>query len=156
MRDDVQERYRAMIKVVSSLFFLKTILGAVLLIIGCFTAFRILAMIFRMIYSPRDMPLVHWLAQIGKDGAALDVLGETLTFSPVTMAYGNIVLSYGLVLILLGIGAGLAKAFLSAGSRLIQSGLESLVDTLGEDLSRWWQARGNTDQKVEKTYTEPR
>jgi hypothetical protein len=143
---DEQERYTAMIRIVNGVFLVKTIIGSFLLLMGCIFAFRILAMVFSVIRSPIEIALVHRLSQIGKEGAAISIFGETLTISPATFAYGNIIISYTIVIILLAIGAGLVKAFLYAGSNLVQSGIETFLDKLGEELLRLWRYRGRRGQ----------
>ena len=51
-----------------------------------------------------------------------------LAVSPEAFAYGNIIVSYAIALILLAIGSGIAKVFLYTGSSLVQSGIESLLE----------------------------
>ncbi|MEM8604746.1 MAG: hypothetical protein AAGF24_13035, partial [Cyanobacteria bacterium P01_H01_bin.121] len=53
----------------------------------------------------------------------------------------DLVARYVTVLVLLSIAAGLAKTAIEAGAQLIQSDLQVLLEKLGEELARLWQAR---------------
>ncbi len=132
MNDD-QERYMTMTRMVRGIFLLKTIAGALLMILGCVFAIRIFSVIFRIIRSPVEISLVDRLSQIGKGEGAINIFGESLTISPETFAYGNIMVSYAIIIVLLAIGGGIAKVFLYTGSSLIQSGIESLLEKLRDN-----------------------
>ena len=121
-----------MTSIARSIFVLKTIAGTLLMILGCFFAIRILSIIFKLIWSPVEISLVHRLSQIGEGKATFNIFGESLAVSPETFAYGNIIVSYAIALILLAIGSGIAKVFLYTGSSLVQSGIESLLERFRE------------------------
>ncbi len=122
-----------MTRMVRGIFLLKTIAGALLMILGCVFAIRILSIIFKIIQSPVEISLVHRLSQIGKGEGAINIFGESLTISPETFAYGNIMVSYAIIIVLLAIGGGIAKVFLYTGSSLIQSGIESFLEKLRDN-----------------------
>ncbi|MCZ6873408.1 MAG: hypothetical protein O7G88_07740 [bacterium] len=132
MHDD-QERYMTMTRIVNGIFLLKTIAGTLLMIMGGVFAMRILSIIFKIIRSPLEISLVDRLAQVGNGEGAINIFGESLTISPETFAYGNIMVSYAIIIILLAIGGGIAKVFLYTGSSLIQSGIESLLEKFRDD-----------------------
>ena len=122
-----------MTKIVNGIFLLKTIAGTFMMLLGCVFAIRILSIIFSMIRSPVELSLVDRLSQIGQGERAISILGESLMISPQVFAYGNIVVSYAIIIIALAIGGGIAKVFLYTGSSLIQSGIESLLEKLKDD-----------------------
>jgi hypothetical protein len=126
------EQHMTMTSIARSIFMLKTIAGTLLMILGCFFAIRILSIIFKLIWSPVEISLVHRLSQIGEGKATFNIFGESLAVSPEAFAYGNIIVSYAIALILLAIGSGIAKVFLYTGSSLIQSGIESLLEKFRE------------------------
>ena len=68
----------------------------------------------------------------------MEALGQSVKVPPVVSKYGNIVLSYLITLILLGISAGLTKAFLYTGASLVKSDIKPLLEKLGESLGRLW------------------
>lgn len=127
------EHYMTLTSIARSIFMLKTIAGTLLMILGCFFAIRILSIVFKLIWSPVEISLVHRLSQVSEGKATFNVLGENFAVSPETFAYGNIIVSYAIVLILLAIGSGIAKVFLYTGSSLIQSGIESLLEKFRDD-----------------------
>ncbi len=122
-----------MTSIARGIFMLKTIAGTLLMILGCFFAIRMLSIIFSLIWSPVEISLVHRLSQVGEGKATFNVFGESLAISPETFAYGNIIVSYAITIILLAIGGGIAKVFLYTGSSLIQSGIESLLEKFRDD-----------------------
>lgn len=120
-------------KMVHGIFLLKTIAGTFLMLLGGVFAIRILSIIFSLIRSPVEVSLVHRLAQIGEGKAVFNIFGESFAISPETFAYGNIVVSYAIIIILLAIAGGIAKVFLYTGGNLIQSGIESFLEKREDD-----------------------
>lgn len=121
-------------RMVNGIFLLKTIAGTLLMLLGGVFAIRILSIIFSLIRSPVEVSLVHRLAQIGEGKAVFNILGESFAISPETFAYGNIMISYAIIIILLAIAGGITKVFLYTGGNLMQSGIESLLAKFGDDL----------------------
>jgi hypothetical protein len=138
MNNEINEGYRTLTRTVGLVFLAKTIVGVVLMILGCIAAFWVLLMIFDMIENPEDLALVQKMSQIGTEGVEIGVMGGKITFPPVVSKYGNIIFSYGLVIIFLAISAGLAKAFLYTGASLVKSDIKPLLEKLGEQLARLW------------------
>jgi hypothetical protein len=133
-----QEGYTMLTKTVERVFLIKTIVGVVLIILGCIAAFLILLLIFNIINSPDEIALVKKISQIATEGIEVEAVGQSVKIPPVVSKYGNMVLSYLITLILLGISAGLTKAFLYTGASLVKSDIKPLLEKLGEVLGRLW------------------
>jgi len=133
-----EEGYTMLTKTVERVFLIKTIVGVVLIILGCIAAFLILLLIFNIINSPDEIALVKKISQIATEGIEVEAVGQSVKIPPVVSKYGNMVLSYLITLILLGISAGLTKAFLYTGASLVKSDIKPLLEKLGEALGRLW------------------
>jgi hypothetical protein len=133
-----QEGYTMLTKTVERVFLIKTIVGVVLMILGCIAAFLILLLIFNIITSPDEIALVKKISQIATEGIEVEAVGQSVKIPPVVSKYGNMVLSYLITLILLGIIAGLTKAFLYTGASLVKSDIKPLLEKLGEVLGKLW------------------
>jgi hypothetical protein len=133
-----EEGYTMLTKTVERVFLIKTIVGVMLMILGCIAAFLILLLIFNIINSPDEIALVKKISQIATEGIEVEAVGQSVKIPPVVSKYGNMVLSYLITLILLGISAGLTKAFLYTGASLVKSDIKPLLEKLGEVLAKLW------------------
>ena len=131
MNNDLHQGYTFFKTTVGVMFFVKLLVGVLLIIFASLAAVGILQIIYNILVSPEDVQLLEKIARAEPEGINIGTPGGDIEIP--TIFFG-----YGVVIILLSISAGLAKGFLSVGVDLVKSDLEALLERLGEELARLW------------------
>jgi len=147
LNNTARESYQEFTKIVGIVFYVKLIVGGLLIILGCLAAFWILQTIFHLIGNSEAVALVQKISSIKTEGAEIKLAGQSIQFPPIFFEYGNVIVGYGIVIILLAIAAGLTKAFLYTGANLVKSDIQALLEKLGEQLARLWQTQESSKGK---------
>ena len=145
--NEARESYREFTKIVGIVFFVKLLIGGLLIVLGCLGAFWILQTIFHLIETPEKIAIMQEIAKIETKGVELKLAGQNIQFPPIIFQYGNVMVGYGIIIILLAIAAGLVKAFLYTGAGLVKSDIQALLEKLGEQLARVWSAQEASREK---------
>ena len=128
--------YRDLKNTADEVFKIKTTIGGGLIVVGGAMAIWIIQVINKVVYSPEKMPLLRTILKISYENPKVQLPENSTDIVPFINNYGDAILAYGILIFLLSIAAGIAKAFLSGGINLIGSDLKILLEKMGEQMGR--------------------